>query len=95
MINPELQIHDIVILIEMEGESDMTFGERGEVLGIAKVFGNKQYKVKWENGRTLDLLEDADRWMKEEDFLKLQKKKKMKESYVVTKKQLMTSVRLR
>lgn len=95
MINPELQIHDIVILIEMEGESYMTFGEKGEVLGITKVFGNKQYKVKWENGRTLDLLEDADRWMKEEDFLKLQKKKKIKESYVITKKQLMTSVRLR
>lgn len=95
MINPELQIHDIVILIEMEGESDMTFGEKGEVLGMAYVFGNKQYKVKWENGRTLDLLEDADRWMKEEDFLKLQKKKKIKESYVVTKKQLMASVRLR
>lgn len=85
MINPELQIGDKIVLLTMEGETDMSYGEKGEVIGITKVFGNKQYKIKWENGRTLDLLEDADKWMLEEDFHKLRKKSKLKEGYTYTK----------
>lgn len=85
MINPELQIGDRIVLLTMEGEADMNYGEKGEVIGITKVFGNKQYKIKWENGRMLDLLEDADKWMYEEDFDKMKKKKKIKESYTITK----------
>lgn len=93
MMNPELNINDIVVLINMDGELDMTLGLKGEVIGMTKVFGNKQYKVKWENGRVLDLLEDADKWMIEDEFEKRIKKKKIKESYVVTKKQLMSHFR--
>jgi hypothetical protein len=92
MINPELQIGDRVVLLTMEGESDMSYGEKGEVIGITKVFGYKQYKVRWENNRTLDLLEDADKWIYEEDFDKMKKKKKIKEGFVITKKEFISSL---
>lgn len=89
MINPELKIGDRVVLLTMEGEPDMSYGEKGVVERITIVFGHKQYKVKWDNDRTLDLLEDADRWMKEDDFMEVKKKKKIEESYIITKKQLL------
>ena len=94
MMNPELNINDVVVLINMDGELDMTFGLKGQVISISNVFGNKQYKVKWEDGRVVDLLEDADKWMSEDEFESRIKKKKIKESYVVTKKQLMSHLRL-
>lgn len=94
MINPELNVGDKVVILEMYGETSVFYGDEGVVVGISVVFGNKQYKVKWKNGSTLDLLEDADRWIKEEDFQRLKKKKKIKENYVVTKKQLMSNLRL-
>ena len=89
MINPELKVGDKVVLLTMEGEPDMSYGERGEVLQVTIVFGNKQYRVKWENGRSLDLLEDADKWMFVDDFNKMKKKKKMDEGYRITKGQLL------
>ena len=89
MINPELKTGDKVVLLTMEGEPDMSYGERGEVLQVTIVFGNKQYRVKWENGRSLDLLEDADKWMFVDDFNKMKKKKKMDEGYRITKGQLL------
>jgi hypothetical protein len=91
MINPELKIGDRVVLIVMEGESNMSYGDRGEVIRISEVFGNKQYKVKWDDDRTLDLLEDADKWMKEEDFDK-RIKKRIKESYSITKGNLLNQI---
>ena len=94
MINPELQIGDRIVLLIMQGQAGMNYGEKGEVIGITKVFGNKQYKIKWENGRMLPLLEDADKWMYEEDFDKMKKKKKIKESYTITKKVLMKQLNL-
>ena len=89
MINPELKTGDKVVLLTMEGEPDMSYGERGEVLQVTIVFGNKQYRVKWENGRSLDLLEDADKWMFVDHFNKMKKKKKMDEGYRITKGQLL------
>ena len=89
MINPELKTGDKVVLLTMEGEPDMSYGERGEVLQVTIVFGNKQYRVKWENGRSLDLLEDADKWMFVDDFNKMKKKKTMDEGYRITKGQLL------
>lgn len=94
MINPELQIGDRIVLLIMQGQAGMNYGEKGEVSGIKKVFGNKQYEIKWENGRMLPLLEDADKWMYEEDFDKMKKKKKIKESYTITKKVLMKQLNL-
>lgn len=92
MINPELKVGDRVILLTMEGEPDMSYGEGGIVERISVVFGHKQYKVKWDNDRTLDLLEDADKWMFEEDFNKKKKKKKIKEGFVITKKEFISSL---
>ena len=89
MINPELKVGDKVVLLTMEGEPDMGYGEKGEVTRVSIVFGHKQYKVKWESERTLDLLEDADKWMLEDDFIKMKKKKKMTEGYRITKGQLL------
>ena len=91
MINPELKIGDKVVLLNMDGETDMGYGEIGEVTKISVVFGHKQYRVKWENGSTLDLLEDADKWMLEDDFLRL--KKKLKESYTITKFDLIKTIK--
>ena len=92
MINPELQIGDRIVLLIMQGQAGMNYGEKGEVSGIKKVFGNKQYEIKWENGRMLPLLEDADKWMYEEDFDKMKKKKKIKEGFVITKKEFISSL---
>ena len=92
MINPELKVGDKVVLLTMEGEPDMSYGERGEVLQVTIVFGNKQYRVKWENGRSLDLLEDADKWMFVDDFNKMKKKKKMDEAYTITKLDILLSL---
>jgi|LakMenE18May11ns_1017448.scaffolds.fasta_scaffold9952425_2 hypothetical protein len=98
MINPELKVGDRVILLTMEGEPNMTY-EGGVVVPIDKfnnpyvvVFGHKQYNVKWDNGRTYNLLEDADKWMYEKDFNKKKKKKKIEESYTITKKQLLDNI---
>jgi hypothetical protein len=53
---------------------------------VSKVFDYLQYNVKWDKGRVLQVLEDADKWMKEDDFDELmRKKKKIKEGYVVKK----------
>jgi len=90
MINPELKINDRVVLISMEGEPDMYYGDRGKVQGISKgVLGYKHYKIKWDNGRRLDILEDSDKWMLEDDFDKIKKKKKISESFKITKRQLL------
>jgi hypothetical protein len=76
MINPKLSIGDRIVLLQMDDKDPIEFGTKGEVLGISKVFGEIQYKVKWENGRTLQILADVDKWMKEEDFNNLKNKKK-------------------
>ena len=89
MINPELKVGDKVVLLTMEGEPDMSYGEKGEVLQVTIVFGHKQYRVKWENNRSLDLLEDVDKWVFEDDFNRMKKKKKMDEGYIITKRQLL------
>jgi hypothetical protein len=71
-INPELQIGDKVILLYMQDET-MIPGLRGVVDSVAEFFGEKIYGVKWENGKSLSLLSDVDKW-------KLEKKKKIDES---------------
>ena len=76
MINPKLEKGDRVVLLNMEGESDMDFGLKGQVLSISTHFGSSQYSVKWDNGRKLDLLEDGDKWMKEDDFEQFMRKKR-------------------
>ncbi len=90
MINSKLEKGDKVVLLSMEGESDMNFGLRGEVLSVSTHFGSSQYSVKWENGRKLDLLGDSDKWMREDEYEEfMKKKKKLKETYTISKKDLM------
>jgi hypothetical protein len=76
MINPKLEKGDRVVLLNMEGESDMDFGLKGKVLSVSTHFGSSQYSVKWDNGRKLDLLEDGDKWMKEYDYDEFMRKKR-------------------
>jgi|688.fasta_scaffold17146_10 hypothetical protein len=76
MVNPKLEKGDRVVLLNMEGETDMSFGLKGEVLSVSTHFGSSQYSVKWDNGRKLDLLEDGDKWMKEYEFEELVRNKR-------------------
>jgi hypothetical protein len=76
MVNPKLEKGDRVVLLNMEGETDMSFGLKGEVLSVSTHFGSSQYSVKWDNGRKLDLLEDGDKWMKEDEFEELVRNKR-------------------
>jgi hypothetical protein len=81
LLNPELNVGDRVVLMDMSGESGIKPGLGGTVKRIANVFGNTQYEMIWDNGSTLQLLSDVDKWMKEEDWENLKsKRKKMNES---------------
>ena len=76
MLNSELNIGDRVVLIDMKGESQMSYGDIGVVTGIDNFNGIKQYRVNWDNGSKLSLLSDSDKWMKEDEFIEMKKKKK-------------------
>lgn len=90
MINPKLKIGDRVVCLSMDDPDPINFGEMGEVVGLTQNFGYNSYSVKWDNGRRLDLLEDADKWMKVEDFEDIKKrKKKIKEGYTLKKSDLL------
>lgn len=78
MVNSILNIDDRVVLLLMEGESQISYGDIGTVVGIDNFNGVKQYRVNWDNGSKLSLLSDCDKWMKEEDFIERMKKKKNK-----------------
>lgn len=76
MLNPELEAGDEIILLHMEDES-MLPGTKGTVTKVQKdpfeSGDEKLISVKWENGRTLNLLSTVDVWKKVE-------KKDIKES---------------
>jgi hypothetical protein len=78
-MNPVLEVGDEVILLHMDGESQMNPGLKGVVLSKSKVFGDDQYVVKWENGSQLSLISSADAWDKLENFNKRKQKKESKE----------------
>jgi hypothetical protein len=62
MINPKLKIGDRVVLLDMENEDNMTPGTWGTVTRISHVFGTTDYGVKWDDGGSLNLLSDVDKW---------------------------------
>jgi hypothetical protein len=64
LLNPELNVGDRVVIMDMSGESGIKPGMGGEVKRITKVFGITQYEVKWDNGSSLQLLSDVDKWMR-------------------------------
>ena len=78
LLNPELNVGDRVVIMDMSGESGIKPGMGGEVKRITKVFGITQYEVKWDNESSLQLLSDVDKWMKEEDWTKLRERKRKK-----------------
>lgn len=78
MLNPELNIGDRIVLINMNGETQVSYGDIGTVKGIQKFTDILQYQVNWDNGSKLSLLADADKWMKENDFIEMMDKKKRK-----------------
>ena len=76
LLNPELNIGDRVVIMDMSGESGIKPGMGGEVRRLTKVFGTIQYEVKWDDGSSLQILSDVDKWMKEEDWERLKNRRK-------------------
>ena len=60
-INPKLNVGDRIVCLEAKDEPRL-FAARGEVTGITDLgrLGGLIYKVKWDNGSQLSLLEDED-----------------------------------
>jgi len=73
-LNPELKPGDRIVIIELFGEPQLSFGDRGTVKGIQKGPGFIQYVVKWDNGSGLYLL-DEDKWMYESEFDEMKERK--------------------
>lgn len=87
LINPRLNVDDRIVLIAMPGEDAVTYGDRGTVIRVNNASSFIQYFINWDNGSTLALIEDlgdklntVDRWMYEDDFDKIIKRKKITES---------------
>ncbi len=87
LINPRLNVDDRIVLIAMPGEDAVTYGDRGTVIIVNNASSFIQYFINWDNGSTLALIEDLgdplntiDRWMYEENFDKIIKRKKITES---------------
>jgi hypothetical protein len=77
-INPELKIGDRIVCIDMDGEPGYT-GNKGTVRRMSKQPTGLQYDVRWDDGGSLFLLSDTDKWMYEEDWKR--NKKKINESF--------------
>ena len=76
LLNPELNVGDRVVIMDMSGESGIKPGMGGVVRRITKVFGTTQYEIKWDDGSSLQILSDVDKWMKEEDWERLKNRRK-------------------
>lgn len=74
-LNPKLKEGDRIVLINMTDEPTLSFGDKGTFMGVHRGGGFNQYKVKWDKGGSLYMLDD-DKWMKEEDFNEMMEKKK-------------------
>ena len=74
-LNPQLKPGDRIVLIDMTDEPTLSFGDKGTFTGVHKGGGFNQYKVKWDKGGSLYMLDD-DKWMKEEDFNEMIERKK-------------------
>lgn len=74
-LNPKLEPGDRIVLINMTDEPTLSFGDKGTFMGVHKGGLFNQYKVKWDKGGSLYML-DGDKWMKEEDFNEMMDRKK-------------------
>ena len=66
-VNQVLSVDDKVRLLYMDDPTAIPPNSEGVVVGIQKTPWGEQYVVKWENGRTLDIMGDADVWIKLND----------------------------
>jgi hypothetical protein len=62
MINPKLKAGDRVVLLHMDGESNVPPGTWGTVKRGYQLFDTDQYDVDWDNGSTLSIIADEDMW---------------------------------
>ena len=72
-LNPEVQIGDKIELFHMDDEISVPLGTRGTVTNVIDdpfdMEGQKLINVNWENGSSLALLSNADRWIKVEETI--------------------------
>jgi len=66
-VNHVLRADDRVRLLYMDDPMGIPANSEGTVVGIQKTPWGEQYMVKWDNGRTLDIMADADVWIKLND----------------------------
>lgn len=81
--NPKLKDGDRIALISMEDKySPIFYGEKGTVVSFGPEFEDDKnpIMVKWDNGRSLNLLTGVDKWCFEDDFDSFVKKRNVKES---------------
>jgi hypothetical protein len=62
MINPKLKVDDRVILYNMSDVQPVEAGTWGTVTKVAEEFGPLQYGVNWDDGSTLALIPELDKW---------------------------------
>lgn len=76
MFNPELNEGDRVVLIKMgEDPNPISPMTRGTVKKVVRIGDLKHYEVSWDDKRTLSLIPEVDKWVKEEDYDRLRRKK--------------------
>jgi hypothetical protein len=76
MINPKLKVGDRVQIMHMEDEMDIIpMGTWGTVERVSNVMDEDIYGVKWDNGKTLNILSTTDVWDTEENRGEFKKKK--------------------
>jgi hypothetical protein len=76
MINPRLKVGDRVQIMHMEDEMDIIpMGTWGTVERVSNVMDEDIYGVKWDNGKTLNILSTTDVWDTEENRGEFKKKK--------------------
>jgi len=63
-VNQKLSINDRVRLLYMDDPTAVPANSEGKVIGIQKTPWGEQYVVKWDNSRTLDIMDEADVWIK-------------------------------
>lgn len=66
-LNPPLEVGDRVICYYMSGESSVTPGTKGVVRSVQRdpfEEDAKIYQINWDNGSSLALLSDTDKWKK-------------------------------
>ena len=72
-LNPEVQIGDKIELFHMDDDISVPLGTRGTVTNVIDdpfdMEGQKLINVNWENGSSLALLSNVDKWIKVEEPL--------------------------